>query len=70
MDIRKECPKLYNMWRAFRFTDKGKKAGNSEEWNDFRVFYNDTRPFYREDLVFRRKDTTKPYSKDNFMFVT
>lgn len=69
-DIREECPKLYNSWRAIRFTEKGKKAGNSEEWNDFRTFYNDVRPFWKEDLVFRRKDTTKPFSKDNFMFIT
>ena len=69
-DIRDECPKLYNIWRAFRFTEKGKKVGNSEEWNNYRTFYNDTRPFYKEGLVFRRKDTTKPFSKENFMFIT
>lgn len=69
-DIVEECPKLYNSWRAFRFTEKGKKIGNSEEWNDYRTFYNDVRPYYQEGLVFRRKDVTKPFSKENFMFVT
>lgn len=69
-DIKDECPKIYNSWRAMRFTEKGKKAGNSEEWNDFRTFYNDVRPFWKEGLVFRRKDTSRPFSKDNFMYVT
>lgn len=30
-DLRLECPKLYNSWRAMRFTEKGKKAGNAKE---------------------------------------
>jgi hypothetical protein len=24
-DIREECPKIYNSWRAIKFTEKGKK---------------------------------------------
>lgn len=31
-DIREECPKIYNSWRAIKFTEK---AGNSEEWDNF-----------------------------------
>ena len=29
----------YNSWRAIKFTEKGKKVGNSEEWDNFRNFY-------------------------------
>lgn len=69
-DIKKECPKIYNSWRAIMFTEKGKKAGISNEWKQFRVFYNDVRPSYKEGKVFRRLDCTKPFSKDNFIWVT
>lgn len=69
-DIVNECPKIYNSWRAFMFTEKGKKIGHSEEWNNFRNFYNDVRPTWQEGKVFRRLDITKPYGKDNFIWVT
>ena len=68
-DIREECPKIYNSWRAIKFTEKGKKAGNSEEWNNFRNFYNDVRLTYAEGLSLHRKDTTKQWSKNNFMWI-
>ena len=29
--IRKNNPYIYNSWRSIRFTEKGRKAGNSEE---------------------------------------
>lgn len=68
-DIKDLNPKIYNSWRAIRFTEKGKKIGNSEEWNNFRTFYNDVVGTYQEGLQFRRKDSSKPFSKDNFMWV-
>ena len=68
-DIKNFHPKIYNSWRAIRFTEKGKKVGNSIEWNNFRTFYEDVIGSYQEGFVFRRKDTTKPFSKDNFMWV-
>lgn len=52
------------------FTEKGKKAGIANEWKQFRAFYNDVRPSYKEGKVFRRLDCTKPFSKDNFIWVT
>ena len=51
------------------FTEKGKKIGHAEEWNNFRTFYNDVSPTYKEGLVFRRIDTSKPFSKDNFIWI-
>lgn len=69
-DIKNECPRIYNSWRAMRFTEKGKKAGNSPEWDDFRNFYNDVRSSWVEGASFRRLDVSKPFSKDNFEWKT
>lgn len=69
-DIMNECPRIYNSWRAIMFTKKGKKAGVSEEWKKFRNFYNDVRPTYHDGLVFRRLDTSKEFSKENFIWCT
>lgn len=69
-DIKGECPRIYSSWRAIMFTEKGKKIGVSKEWKHFRTFYNDVRPSYKEGRVFRRLDSTKPFSRDNFIWVT
>lgn len=69
-DIVNECPKIYGVWRGIMFTKKGKKVGISEEWKNFRNFYNDVRPSYIKGKVFRRKDSKKPHSADNFIWVT
>lgn len=37
-DLKKKCPRIYNVWRAFMFTEKGKLAGHSNEWSSFKVF--------------------------------
>ena len=68
-DLKSKYPKIYNVWRAFMFTEKGKKAGHSDEWSNFKTFFKDVFPSYKENCMFRRKDTTKPFSKDNFMWV-
>lgn len=68
-DIKNKNPKIYNSWRAFMFTKRGKKIGHSEEWNNFRTFYNDVVTTYKEGLVFRRLDISKPFSKDNFIWI-
>lgn len=69
-DIKNECPRIYGVWRGIRFTKKGKKIGCSAEWSDFRTFYKDVRPSYKDGLLFRRLDYSKPYGKDNFIWVT
>ena len=61
---------LYNIWRGFRFTDKGKKIGNSKEWDSFKKFYEDVLPKYEEGKRFNRIDANKPHSVDNFIFLT
>lgn len=69
-DLKIRCPQIYNIWRAFMFTKKGKFYGHSEEWSNFRTFFNDVYPSYQEGYRFRRKDTDLPFSKDNFMWVS
>lgn len=69
-DLIKENPYLYNSWRGIRFSKKGKKVGTSEEWKSFRVFYNDVFPTYRKGYRLRRLDLTKPFSKDNFIWLS
>jgi len=62
-------PKVYNCWRSFMFTLKGKKIGCSEEWRDYRTFYQDVIDSYEENLVFSRIDKSKPFSKENFIWL-
>lgn len=69
-DIVKDNPRIYNVWRGIKFTENGKKVGNSEEWDNYRTFYNDVIGSYSVGKLFRRLDTSKPYSKENFMWVT
>lgn len=69
-DIKNKNPRVFNTWRSCMYSEKGKKAGISEEWKDFRTFYNDVISTYQNGKVFRRLDTTKPFSKDNFIWVT
>lgn len=70
-DIKNECPYIFNCYRGLKYTNKGKNIGMSESWSkSFRNFYNDVRPTYEQGKVFRRLDTTKPYSKDNFIWLT
>lgn len=68
-ELRTKYPRIYNTWRGIRFTKKGKKAGCSKEWHDFITFYNDVIDSYVKGKVFRRIDTTKPHSKDNFIWL-
>lgn len=69
-DIRSIHPYIYNSWRGLMFTSKGKAQGISEEWKDFRKFFNDVNKAYEKGKVLRRKDTSKPFSVNNFMWVT
>ena len=69
-DIKNLCPHIYTVWRGIRFTKKAKKIGCSKEWEDFRTFFNDVYPSYQDGLLFRRPDVSRPYSKDNFIWVT
>ncbi len=69
-DIVNKHPRIYTSWRAFRFTEKGKKAGNVPAWDDFRTFYNDVIDSYSPGLVLRRKWLEKPWGPDNFVWVS
>ena len=69
-DLRKEYPQIYNVWRAFMFTSKGKAYGHSEEWDSFRTFFNDVIHDYVSGYRFRRKDVSRPFSRENYMWVS
>lgn len=69
-DLKNQYPYLFNSWRAILYTKKGKKAGVSDEWKNFRTFVEDVLPTYKKGLVFRRIDTSKPFSKTNFIWCT
>jgi len=57
--------KLHNVWRAFRFTIKGKKCGCSKEWEDFNTFVRDMKDSYYDGATLCREDKTKPFSAIN-----
>lgn len=69
-DIKDSNPRIYNSWRSIMFTEKGKRSGCCQEWRIFRNFYNDVSPSYEKGKLLRRKDTTKEWSSDNFLWVT
>lgn len=69
-DIAQQHPYIYNTWRGIMFTQKSKRIGVDDRWKNFRQFYNDVVKTYQKGLLFRRLDITKPYSVDNFVWVT
>lgn len=52
------------------YTEKGKSFGISDEWMDFRAFYNDVAPTYVSGYRFKRVDLSKPFSVDNFIWIS
>lgn len=65
-----EYPYIFNSWRAMVFSKKYKNVGVSEEWKNFKTFFEDVVGSYEKGKVFRRLDTSKPFSKDNFLWCT
>ncbi len=51
------------------FTLKGIKIGCNEEWRDYRTFYKDVIDTCEENLVFSRIDKSKPFSRNNFIWL-
>lgn len=69
-DIKRNNPYIFNSWRSMLYTDKGKRIGTSEEWKDFLTFFNDVSPTYKKGLILCRLYKDKPFSKDNFIWLT
>lgn len=69
-ETRMKYPRIHNVWRSILYTEKGRRAGCSEEWRDFLTFFRDVFPTYEKGKLFRRKDPTKPFSKENFEWLT
>ena len=70
VEFKKTYPQFFNSWRAFRYTEKGKKIGNSPEWDDFNQFIEDMFPTYEKGLRLGRIDKNKPFSKENCRWLT
>lgn len=56
---------LFNTWRAIVYNRKGKNIGYPENWSSFVSFSSDVKCGWTKGKILIRKDTTKPYSKDN-----
>lgn len=56
---------LYNSWRGFKFTAKGKNIGYSGDWNEYLNFYNDMVDSYERGMVLNRLNKELPFSKEN-----
>lgn len=56
---------LYNSWRSKVYTVKGKKAGFPDSWKTFKGFCDNIPKGWEKGKVLIRKDSSKPYSKDN-----
>lgn len=61
---------LFNCYRAFRFTLKGKKIGCSESWKSYKNFYSDMHSTYKRGCRLARLDKSKPFSFDNCRWLT
>lgn len=64
-DIINNNPKIYNSWRSFRYTQKGKKIGNDPHWDTFENFYSDMHNTYQTNFRLIRLDKSKNFCKDN-----
>ena len=68
---RRNYPQIFNSWRALQHTVKGKSIGcTTSEWKKFINFFNDVVTTWKPGLEFHRIDTSKPFSKDNFTWMT
>lgn len=57
--------KIYNSWRAVKFTKKGKKIGYCQSWDKYDNFYNDMFSSYVDGYVLNRLDKEVIFSKEN-----
>lgn len=55
----------YNSWRSIVNTKRGKEIGFPDEWKSYDKFDSDTLYGWEKGKILCRKDTQKPYSKDN-----
>lgn len=61
---------IYNIWRSFMFTKKGKSSGVSDEWKSFKQFFSDMSGSYEKGFRLGRIDKNKPFCKDNCLWMT
>ena len=61
---------LYNCWRSFMFSNKGKTAGHAPEWSDYKVFYADMIDGYSKKMRLARIDKNGVFSKENCLWLS
>lgn len=69
VQIKINNPGFFNSWRAFKYTKKGKLAGNCKRWDDFCNFYNDMFDTYSNGKRLCRIDKSKPFCKENCIWM-
>jgi hypothetical protein len=62
-------PYIYNVWRSFMFTLRGKKIGYDKSWSDYRTFYNDVFSAYTEGYRFQRINKKEAFGPLNYIWV-
>lgn len=66
-DIKKS--NLYNIWRSFKTTIKGKKIGNSTDWDSYKNFYYDMIETYNEGDRLTRINKDEKFCKENCIWL-
>lgn len=61
---------MFNSWRAFMYTAKGKKIGHDKSWNTFKQFYEDMHSTYKPGLTLSRIDKKIFFCKENCKWLT
>lgn len=61
---------LFNSWRSFKYTIKGKNIGYDESWKDFKIFYNDMKDSYVEGKRLIRINKNEKFSKENCIWLS
>lgn len=61
---------LHNSWRGLLYTSRGKTSGVDTRWRNFYNFLEDVKPTYIEGYRLCRKDKTKQYGPDNFVWLS
>lgn len=68
LKAKKDYPHIFNSWRGFMYA-KGKKFGCEPRWKIFMNFFNDMLPTYTVGDILVRKDQSKPFSKENCIWI-
>lgn len=69
-EIKQNNPYIWNSWRSFKYTKKGRDIGVEDSWNSFLTFYWDVQDGYFPNARLVRKDKAKPFGPHNFIWLS